>query len=224
MTSHELPFESKYTYEQAKSYYRKHQLQWRKRLATAIESMMARRALRIAGHPKTVLDLPCGFGRFWPTLIAAGTDKIIAADKSAGMLQVAQESNLPAVLTRVTCIPSTATEIDLPDKSVDSIFCMRLLHHISDKEYRFAIYRAFQRVAKDTVVASFWMKNSLRHKRRGTLDPTVDLRQVNRHFFSHEELQAEFIAAGFDILGHTDMLPYFSPWRTYVLKIKSGSS
>lgn len=218
MSEHELPFENKYTYEHSKKYYTKHQ-GFKRRLFTAIERMMAARALKIAGNPKIILDLPCGFGRFWPTLIASGATKIIATDKSVGMLQVAKEVNPAEVLSHVTCMPSTATEIDLPDKSVDSVFCMRLLHHISDKNYRLAIYHSFQRVARETVVVSLWSSLSVRYKTAKVPDD-VDIREVNRHFFDIKEIEAEFIEAGFEIIGHTDMLPYVSPWRTYVLKVK----
>lgn len=217
MSKYELPFEGKYTYGHAKKYYRKHQ-GLRRYLFTLIERWMAARALRIAGRPKTILDLPCGFGRFWPTLIANGATQIIAADKSAGMLQTAQEVNPPEVLSKIQCMPSTATEIDLPDKSVDCIFCMRLLHHISDKNYRLAIYRSFQRVARETVVISLWSQKSARFQRT-TLPPDVDLREVNRHFFDAEEIEAEFKEAGFQIKGYTEAVPYFSPWRTYVLGV-----
>lgn len=219
MTQYELPFENKYSYEHAKKYYRKHQ-GLRRRLATTIECRMATRALRLAGNPKVILDLPCGFGRFWATLIGSGAEQIIAADKSMGMLQVGKEVNAANILARVTFLPSTATEIDLADKSVDSVFCMRLLHHISDKDYRMAIYRSFQRVARDSIVISFWNKNSLRHSREHKPAAHVDIREVNRHFFNPGEIEAEFIAAGFEIAGYVDMLPYLSPWRTYVLKVR----
>lgn len=219
MSDHELPFENKYTYQHCQRYYRKHQ-GFRRRLFTLVERWMASRALRIAGNPQTILDLPCGFGRFWPTLIASGAKKIIAADKSTNMLQVAKEVNPPSILSHITCMFSTATEIDLADKSVDSIFCMRLLHHISDKNYRLAIYHSFQRVARDTVIISFWSKHSARYGRTKQLPPDVDLREVNRHFFDVKEIEAEFLEAGFEIVGHVDMFPYISPWRTYVLKVK----
>ncbi len=218
MSKYELPFENKYNYAHAKKYYYKHQ-KLRKRLTTFIERQMAARALRMAGNPKVILDLPCGFGRFWPTLIASGATQIIAIDKSAGMLQVAQEVNLPSILSHITCMSSTATEIDLPDKSVDSVFCMRLLHHISDKNYRQEIYKSFQRVARETVVISLWSQKSARYHRE-SLPLDVDLRTVNRHFFEPHEIEAEFKENGFDIIGYTEAFPYISPWRTYVLKVK----
>ncbi len=225
MEKHELPFEHKYSYEHSKNYYIKHQSA-RRYLTTWLEGLMIQRAARMAGKPKVILDLPCGFGRLWPAMIATGATNIIAADKSAGMLQVAKEMTPPNILSHVTCVPSTATEIELRDKSVDSVFCMRLLHHINDKNYRLAMYHSFQRVARDTVVISLWSQNSARYEsnrknkiREGkTLDAVT--RRGDRYFFNIEEMEAEFIEGGFEIIGHTDMLPYLSPWRTYVLRVK----
>ena len=183
---------------------------------------MIKRAARMAGNPKVILDLPCGFGRLWPAMIATGATKIIAADKSAGMLQVAKEMTPPNILSHVTCMPSTATEIELADKSVDSVFCMRLLHHINDKNYRLAIYHSFQRVARDTVVISLWSQNSARYQRNKREDKRADsgVRKGDRYFFDVQEMEAEFIEGGFEIIGHTDMLPYISPWRAYILRVK----
>lgn len=225
MEKHELPFEDKYSYENSKNYYIKHQ-STKRHFTTWLEGLMIKRAARIAGNPKVILDLPCGFGRLWPAMIATGATKIIAADKSAGMLQVAKEMIPSNILSHVTCIPSTATEIELPDKSIDSIFCMRLLHHINDKNYRLAIYHAFQRVARDTVVISLWSHNSMRYqsnkknKIREGKKPEELTRRGDRYFFNVQEMEAEFIEGGFEIIGHTDMLPYISPWRTYVLRVK----
>lgn len=224
MEKNQLSFEDKYSYEHSKGYYSKHQ-SFRKHLTTWFEGRMVKRASGIAGNPKVILDLPCGFGRLWPALIATGATKIIAADKSTGMLQVAKEMTPAEVLSRVTCIASTATEIELPDKSVDSIFCMRLLHHIHDKNYRLAIYHSFQRVARDTVVVSLWSQNSARYQRnkykksRDGKKPEEAVRKGDRYYFNIQEMEAEFIEGGFEIIGHTDMLPYISPWRTYVLKV-----
>lgn len=219
MTEYELPFENKYTYEHAKKYYKKHQ-GLRNQLFTAIECIMVKRALRLAGWPKVILDLPCGFGRFWKELITSRAEQIIVADKSMGMLKVAKEVNSEHILARTTFLLSTAMEIGLPDKSVDAVFCMRLLHHISDKSYRMAIYHSFQRVARESVLISLWNENSFRHSTNKK--PThKDIREVNRHFFNMNEIEAEFRAAGFKIIGYVDMLPYLSPWRTYVLKVNN---
>ncbi len=225
MGKHELPFESKYSYEHSKNYFIKHQSA-RRRLTTWLEGLMIKRAWHIAGKPKVILDLPCGFGRLWPALIATGATKIIAADKAEGMLQVAKEMTSADILSRVTCMPSTATEIELADKSVDSVFCMRLLHHIPDKNYRLAMYHSFARVARETVVISLWIQNCARYQfnRNAAKRGDNGVRKGDRYFFNVQEIEAEFIEAGFEILGHVDMMPYISPWRTYVLKVKDTHS
>ena len=50
---------------------------------------MARRALALAGNPKSVLDLPCGAGRFWELLAENPERELYAADNSENMVAVA---------------------------------------------------------------------------------------------------------------------------------------
>ncbi|MGV8677902.1 SAM-dependent methyltransferase, partial [Pseudomonas aeruginosa] len=49
----------------------------------------ARHALKLAGQPNLVLDLPGGAVRFWPLLAEKDNGVIIGSDNSADMLAVA---------------------------------------------------------------------------------------------------------------------------------------
>src|SRR5690606_40469966 len=57
-----------YDRQHAYEYLHKHQDGPARRLSHWRDEQMARRALKIAGKPDLVLDLPCGAGRFWPLL------------------------------------------------------------------------------------------------------------------------------------------------------------
>jgi hypothetical protein len=61
-------FAEKYDPEHAKKYFEKHNTGFWRRLSTWREIDTARKALVMAGRPQTVLDLPCGTGRFWAML------------------------------------------------------------------------------------------------------------------------------------------------------------
>ena len=76
----ELEFSEKYTREHAERYFTKHSTGLRRRLSTWREVQIARQALRMAGEPNLVLDLPCGAGRFWPMLAEKQNRAIIGAD------------------------------------------------------------------------------------------------------------------------------------------------
>jgi ubiquinone/menaquinone biosynthesis C-methylase UbiE len=175
---------------------------------------MAAKALSMADNPNIVMDLPCGAGRFWGTLLNNGVQKIIAVDQSEGMIRVCQEMTPVNHLKKIELLQGDAKKIPMPDKSVDTLFCMRLLHHIDVKSYRLEIYKEFQRVARKNVCISYWVD--------GNLKSAINLRRPhkNQNYMNQATLEAEFIEAGFEIIGHVDMLPLYSPWRTYVLQIK----
>ena len=86
-----LPFSDKYDLDHARAYEEKHRSGLRRRLTTWRELALARRALRLAGDPESVLDMPCGAGRFWPMLAEHPTRRLRAGDRSAGMLETARK-------------------------------------------------------------------------------------------------------------------------------------
>lgn len=216
MKKFELPFEEKYSYDYSKIYYWRHKKGLLKRLSNFLEQRMIAKSLLLAGSPRTVLDLPCGAGRFLNTILKNGVTEVIAADKSAGMLQVIKESFSRDQLSQVKLMQTEITKIDLPDNAVDSVFCIRLLHHIHDPAYRQAIYQELKRVSRDTVCISYWVdgnyksyRESLRAKRKQTFSRCLN----------QEYLENELISAGFSIVGAVDMLKFFHYWRMYVLKV-----
>ena len=99
-----LPFSDKYDLDHARAYEEKHRSGLRRRLTTWREIALARRALRLAGDPESVLDMPCGAGRFWPMLAEHPTRRLRAGDRSAGMLETARAHADPALLTRFDSI------------------------------------------------------------------------------------------------------------------------
>ena len=153
----ELDFSRKYDRDHAYQYLHKHQDGIARRLSHWRDEQLARWALTRAGEPDLVLDLPCGAGRFWPLLAEHPSRMIFAADNSADMLAVAQSEQPPEVVARVETFQTSAFDIDMHDSAVDSIFCMRLLHHVADPQHRLAMLREFHRVTRDTPSRSLWV-------------------------------------------------------------------
>lgn len=85
----DLDFSHKYDREHAEAYLKKHQDGLARKLSHRRDVQLARHALKLAGQPNLVLDLPCGAGRFWPLLAEKDNRVIIGADNSADMLAVA---------------------------------------------------------------------------------------------------------------------------------------
>lgn len=221
-----LEFSDKYSKQKAEDYYDKHKGGVGRRFSDWWEHRMARRALGIAGHPKSVLDLPCGAGRFWDLLTEDPERKLYAADNSEGMVAVAAQMHPEAITQRFKLFHTSAFSIDMDDASVDNIFSMRLLHHIGESADRLRIYKEYHRVTDDTVCVSMWVDGNIKAWRRRSLEqdrksgkkPRTRKKSFQNRFVQERKVvEAEFAEAGFDILGKVDFMPGYSMWRTYIL-------
>lgn len=218
----ELDFSRKYDRDHAYQYLHKHQDGIARRLSHWRDEQLARWAVTRAGEPDLVLDLPCGAGRFWPLLAEHPSRMIFAADNSADMLAVAQSEQPPEVVARVETFQTSAFDIDMHDSAVDSIFCMRLLHHVADPQHRLAMLREFHRVTRDTLILSLWVDGNYKAWKRKRLERRRPAKEnQNRFVVPRGLVEAEFAEAGFDILGHRDFLPGYAMWRVYVLRKRS---
>ncbi|MCO6059962.1 methyltransferase domain-containing protein [Pseudomonas sp. MOB-449] len=222
-----LEFSDKYDRDHAEAYFRKHQAGLARRLSNWRDQQLARRALALADEPGLVLDLPCGAGRFWPLLAEKPNRVIIGADNSEQMLRVASEFQPPEVVRRVRLLQTSAFSIQLPENAVDSIFCMRLMHHIGDPAHRMTLLRECRRVTRDSLILSLWVDGNYKAWRRRRLENRRQARRAaqgyqNRFVISAATAEAEFREAGFEIQEHLDFLPFYAMWRIYVLRKVPG--
>lgn len=209
----EFSINNTYNDEQARYYFAKHKRGFNRRFSNWIEHRMASRALDIAGQPESVLDLPCGAGRFWELLSSMPGRKLMGADYSQDMIKTAVSCQQPRVAARFKTLQTSAFDIDLPSASVDCIFCMRLFHHINRQEARARMLHEFHRVSRDTVCVSLWLDGNIQAWRR-----SQRRRDQTRFLFSRTEIENEFSECGFDVLGSVPLLPGLSVWHTYVLR------
>jgi len=216
-------FSDKYDLAHAEQYFAKHREGFSRRLSHWRDEQIARNALTCAGRPGLVLDLPCGAGRFLPLLGEQPNRIIIAADNSTDMLKVASQHQPPELGDRVQYLQTSAFAIDMPDNSVDTLFCMRLLHHIATTKNRRVMLREFHRVCRDTVIISLWVDGNFKawKRRRLELQRARSGRKgqnQNRFVLAKSIAEFEFVEAGFSIVKHYDFLPLYAMWRTYVLR------
>lgn len=215
----ELDFSRKYDDEHAKKYLRKHKDGLARRLSDRRDKQLARRALALAGEPGLVLDLPCGAGRFWPLLAEKANRVIIGADNSASMVKTACESQPAEVVKRVQPLQTSAFAIDMPDNAVDSIFCMRLLHHVGNAQDRAVLLKEFHRVTRDSVIISLWVDGNFKAwKRKRAEHKRQQEGYQNRFVLPVATVEAEFEQAGFRIQERLDFLPLYAMWRVYLLR------
>jgi SAM-dependent methyltransferase len=108
----------------------------------------------------TVLDVPCGTGRFIPVLASAGCP-VLAGDVSAEMLAVARRAALEAGAA-CACVALDARRVPVPDGSVELAMAMRLLHRVREPAERVAVLRELGRASRRWVLFSFYNRRSLR--------------------------------------------------------------
>ncbi len=92
---------------------------------------------------KTVLDLGCGTGENIVPLLERGA-RVIAIDLSPDLIAIAQKRLQDAHLEASVMVGS-AYETGLPDESVDTIFCMALIHHLDIKLVRDEMSRVLRK-------------------------------------------------------------------------------
>ncbi|MEA9976865.1 MULTISPECIES: class I SAM-dependent methyltransferase [unclassified Pseudomonas] len=215
----------KYGEANAQHYFRRCQGDAVRRLSHWRDEQLARKALVLAGEPTTVLDLPCGLGRSWRLLAEKANRVIIAADSSAVILQTACDSQPLAVVKRIRTLQISLFDIELPENSVDCIFCMHLLHHIGDARHRAALLEQLNRVTRDTVIISLWVDGNFsawKRKRQEQLRLAQGKQSGHQNCFviPVKIAESEFVQAGFDIQNRLNFLPLYAMWRVYVLRKK----
>ncbi|MGE6384910.1 class I SAM-dependent methyltransferase [Pseudomonas sp. NPDC078416] len=202
-------------------YVRRHEHTLSRRLSLWRDAQLARIALRDAGEPGLVLDLPSGSGRFWPVLAEHANRVILAADPSTDRLALAEAQSSSEVRKRIRTFQSSAFSIGLSANAVDCIFCMRLFHHLNDSDKRAAILDEFYRVTRDTAIVGLWVDGNVKSWRRkrqqGRLEVGMSAPR-NRFVVCRSDIESEFARAGFRIVDHHDFLPGYAMWRVYVLR------
>ena len=179
---------------------------------------MARRALERAGNPRSVLDLPCGTGRFWPVLAEKADRVIYAADINQPMIDVGLRMRPPELVARVQTFEATAFAVPKPDDFVECVFSLRLMHHIEEPAHRVQILQEFARVASQTVLVSLWVDGNYKAWRWRVREQRLPHRK--RLMIPRRAFEAEIAEAGLRVVDRMDFLPLYSMWSTYVLAVK----
>jgi ubiquinone/menaquinone biosynthesis C-methylase UbiE len=119
------------------------------------------KALALTNGVKTIVDLPCGTGRFTGHLARAGYE-VVGSDISAEMMQ--QAAKLPSVQHANIrgYVRADAERLPFASKSADCVMSIRFLFHV-DPETRRRMLREFGRVSRRWVIADYRHKYSFRY-------------------------------------------------------------
>ena len=156
---------------------------------------------------RSVLDLPCGTGRFTGHLGDAGYD-VVGADISTAMMREAR-SRLEGRRGLHGFLRADAERLPLADRSVDCVMSIRFLHHI-DPPTRVVVLRELARVSRRWLVLDFRHKHSYRYmnlRLRAALGfpSRRGMPQVSRR-----QLTAELGAAGIRVVTIVPVARFFS--------------
>jgi ubiquinone/menaquinone biosynthesis C-methylase UbiE len=182
-----------------------------------ISSRETRAAGRIIGslpNCDSIVDIPCGAGRFVPVLTESAR-QVLCCDVSRQLLELAEERYRG--LATFAC--GDATAIPLADASVDCVFCNRLLHHFSESEDRLRVMRELRRVTRRWAVISFFDYHRGKVIRR-VLRWLKGARKKAGERPTCEQFAAELEASGFVIERHERAGPVWTSESYFVARAR----
>ncbi len=155
-----------------------------------------RRALAQATGVRTILDLPCGTGRFTGGLTREGFE-VVGSDISMEMLRKAASipgGSGPAIRGYVQ---ANAEALPLRGDSLDCVMSIRFMMHV-DPATRVRMLREFARVSRRWMIIDYRHKYTIRYVLTNTFGK-LGLGRAPLSRVSRKELEAEFAAAGLAI-------------------------
>ncbi len=147
-------------------------------------------AATLGSPAATILDVPCGTGRF--TALLRERARYLGADLSFPMLETARAKEPEAAF-----LVADLARLPFPDRGFDVSVCIRFLHLVRDPSLRVAFLRELRRVSRLGVVIGYHHGRSLRCWGRH-LRHRVGLRRHPPSNPSPAVIRRELRAAGFD--------------------------
>ncbi|MFN0007751.1 MAG: class I SAM-dependent methyltransferase [Planctomycetota bacterium] len=180
------------------------------RRSTARKWRALRRGLgREFEHVRSVLDVPCGNGRFTELLLGEGK-RVVNADRSRPMLLAAREKagRAKAGGGRAEHVECDAARLPFADASFDLVLSVRFFLHVP-KDLRAGFLREMGRVSRR------WVVVDVRHRYCLTtvgkrLRARIAGRQPPSLRSSLAEIDADVAAAGLELVKRTWLSPGFS--------------
>ena len=160
-----------------------------------------RKALAATSGVRTILDLPCGTGRFTGALARDGYE-VVGSDISLEMLQKAatldagkKVDGQPTVIHGF--VQANAEHLPLRSDSLDCVVCIRFMMHV-DPATRVRMLREFRRVSRRWAVVDYRHKYTFRYLLSHTFGK-LGLGRTPLSRVSRQDLEQEFRDAGFVI-------------------------
>jgi len=204
-----------YDHAQAAWYEEHHKKNLRTRLTTWRERSLLTRALASVGPIASILDAPCGSGRFFPVLAHLDGAALTGADNSEGMLDVAARSE-SARQRDIRLVNTSLFATCFADREFDCVVCLRFLHHLALEYDRRTVLSELRRITRRSVILSLWVDGNWQARNRRRHVPTPGFGR--RNWIAREAIEREIADSGLSILRHYDVAPRLSMWRFYMLE------
>jgi len=155
-----------------------------------------RKALAQTTGVRTILDLPCGTGRFTGALAREGFE-VVGSDISHEMLKKA--ASIPDGKQKAIYgyLQANAEHLPLRTDSLDCVVCIRFMMHV-DAATRVRMLNEFRRVSRRWVIVDYRHKYTFRYVLTHTFGK-LGLGRSPLDRVSREELEQEFRDAGLSI-------------------------
>ncbi len=168
-------------------YAQKRYRHWDQRTIDRREQALVESLLSTHQIKGTILDVPVGYGRFQQVLRNHGT--VYAADWGYYPALYAY-SRLGLSGLSVNC---DAGHLPFTDRSVDAIFCFRLMQHMHQREERVAIYKEFARVSRSWVILSVYIQSWFHSVHRKVFTQPSKITSLTQAQFDNEVQEAGLI-------------------------------
>jgi len=101
----------------------------------------------------TVLDVPCGYGRFFPLYERFGMP-VIGVDLNLDMVQLTRQ--ISPWLNQQQVLHGNILHLPFADETFDIVICIRLLHHTFHERERHQLFMELARVSRRYVLISYY--------------------------------------------------------------------
>jgi len=167
------------------------------RLVNHLESRIIERYLDELCLPGgSILDIPCGYGRFVPVLRQRAAT-VVGGDRKLAMLQRMRER----FEQEVGVVQMLSSALPFTDDSFDVVTCIRLMQHIHAADDRWATYAEIARVASRGAVVTVYL-DTFAHR---FVHRARRLKRLTRDRL--DELEARLPALGLRLRNHARILP-----------------
>jgi SAM-dependent methyltransferase len=154
------------------------------------------RALDYVGDVRSILDLPCGTGRFTGALARRGHE-VVGSDIALEMIQQALRAPGADQAAVSGYVQANGAQLPFRDRVFDAVVAIRFTQHIEPAP-RLRILKEFQRITRRWLIIDYRHCYTFRYPLR-QLRSALGLARKPLVRISRRELEAELGAAGFTL-------------------------